>query len=215
MSGLGHYWILLLKGTEVTLELTALSLVVSLVLGTLIAVLQGRASRPVRAVIRAYIELVRGLPAILQLMLLFFGLTQFGIFLSPMVASAIWLCFYGTAYASVIVRTGINGVPKGQLEAATALGLRRYQTLRRVVLPLALMAMIPPLTNFSVLQLKNTTLIYFIGGTDILYQAQLGASATDRPGPIYLMAAVIYIVLNGSIGRIGSYLERVTTRALR
>ena len=81
--------------------------------------------------IRAYIELVRGLPAILQLMLLFFGLTQFGIFLSPMVASAIWLCFYGTAYASVIVRTGINGVPKGQLEASMALGLRRYQTLRR------------------------------------------------------------------------------------
>ena len=215
MSGLGRYWILLLKGTEVTLVLTALSLVVSLVLGTLIAVLQGRSSRPVRAVIRAYIELVRGLPAILQLMLLFFGLTQFGIFLSPMVASAIWLCFYGTAYASVIVRTGINGVPKGQLEASMALGLRRYQTLRRVVLPQALMALIPPLTNFSVLQLKNTTLIYFIGGTDILYQAQLGASATDRPGPIYLMAAVIYIVLNGSIGRIGAYLERVTTRALR
>ena len=169
--------------------------------------LHWRASRPVRAVIRAYIELVRGLPAILQLMLLFFGLTQFGIFLSPMVASAIWLCFYGTAYASVIVRTGINGVPKGQLEASMALGLRRYQTLRRVVLPQALMALIPPLTNFSVLQ--------FIGGTDILYQAQLGASATDRPGPIYLMAAVIYIVLNGSIGRIGAYLERVTTRALR
>ncbi|MDA8344760.1 MAG: amino acid ABC transporter permease [Thermaerobacter sp.] len=198
----------ILQGAVVTLELTVVSTVLSFILGIFGAL--GRIYGPpwLRTAILAYVELIRGLPPILQLFIIFFGLTQFGIDLPPFTAAMIWLVIYGTGYAIEVFRAGIQAVADGQREAATAVGMGFLSTLRKVVMPQAFVLMLPPLTNFVIIQLKNTTLVYFIGVADIMYQAQLGADATEQPGTLYALAAVAYLIMNGTLSRIAAHLER-------
>ncbi|MCL6453998.1 MAG: ABC transporter permease subunit [Alicyclobacillus sp.] len=99
-------------------------------------------------------------------------------------------------------------VPLGQREAATALGLGRWLALRKVIVPQAFALMLPAITSFVVLQLKNTTLLYLVGYADIMYEARLGKDATSAPGVMYLMAAVLYLVMSLVIGRLGDRAER-------
>ena len=196
----------MLHGAVLTVELAAGGVGVSLVLGALGGLARSRGPRWLRWLIVGYVELVRGLPQILQLFILYFGLTQFGINLSPFTAGFIWMCFYGTGYAIEIFRAGIGGVHPGQLEASTALGLSRFQSFRRVVLPQAVARMVPPLTTFVILELKNTTLLYIIGVPEIMYHANLLAS-NSQPLNIYLIAVGFYLVMNMTLGRLGAYVE--------
>lgn len=198
----------ILQGAIVTLELTIVSTALSFVLG--IAGALGRLYGPLwlRVAIMAYVELIRGLPPILQLFIIYFGLTQFGIDLPPFTAALVWLVIYGTGYAVEVFRAGIQGVADGQREAATAVGMGFFSALRKVVMPQAFVLMLPPLTNFVIVQLKNTTLVYFIGVADIMYQAQLGADATEQPGTLYALAAAVYLILNGGLSRFAARLER-------
>ncbi|NNN08872.1 MAG: amino acid ABC transporter permease [Acidimicrobiaceae bacterium] len=196
----------MLHGAVLTVELAAGGVGVSLVLGALGGLARSRGPRWLRWLIVGYVELVRGLPQILQLFILYFGLTQFGINLSPFTAGFIWMCFYGTGYAIEIFRAGISGVHPGQLEASTALGLSRFQSFRRVVLPQAVARMVPPLTTFVILELKNTTLLYIIGVPEIMYHANLLAS-NSQPLNIYLIAVGFYLVMNMTLGRLGAYVE--------
>lgn len=208
MPVVGDYLGVFFQGAVVTIELTALGVVLSLIFGVLLAI--GRLyGRPwLKALISVYVEIIRGLPAILQLFIIYFGLTQFGVDLQPFTAAVIWLVLYGTGYAVEIFRAGIEGVHFGQSEAATALGMSRFTAMRRIILPQAAVLMLPPLTSFLVLQLKNTTLVFFIGVADIMYQANLGADATSNPGILYPLAALFYLAMNIPLGRFGSFLER-------
>ncbi len=198
------------QGAVKDLALTVVSTIVSFILGTLGAA--GRLYGPwlVKTVIYWYVEIIRGLPAILQLFIIYFGFTQWGIDFSPLTAALIWLVAYGTGYGVEIFRSGIMEVPHGQSEAAAALGLSRRTTMLRIILPQAYAAMLPPLTSFVVLQLKNTTLLYLVGYADIMYQARLGTDATEQPGILYLMAALAYLIMSLAIGRLGYRLERRT-----
>ncbi len=213
MSGVGLYTVEMVHGAVLTVELAAGGTAVSLAVGAVAAVGRLYGPRPLRAAITGYVELVRGLPAILQLFVLYFGLTQFGVDLSSFTAAFVWMCFYGTGYAIEIFRAGLSAVAEGQQEAAAALGLGRVTAFRRVILPQAYATMLPPLTNFVVLELKNTTLVYFVGVHEIMFQARLGAGNSGNPLAIYLIAAAIYVVLNGTIGRVGAILERRTALA--
>ena len=188
--------------------LTIVSTVASLILGILGAAGRLYGHPVVKVAINGYVELIRGLPAILQLFLIFFGLSQVGISLSPLTAALIWLVAYGAGYAVEIFRSGIMEVNQGQREAAAALGLSRRTAMRKVVLPQAFTAMLPPLTSFVVLQLKNTTLLYLVGYADIMYQARLGADATEMPGILYLMAAAAYLMMSLVIGWMGHRMEQ-------
>lgn len=208
MTILAEYWAPLLHGAAVTLELLLVGGGLSLVLGLILALVRVYGPRPLRWAVAGYIELMRGLPPILQLFIIYFGLEQVGLFLSAMTAALVWILLLGGGYAAEVFRAGLAGVAQGQREAALALGMGPGTQLRRVIVPQAIGAMLPPLTNFVVVQLKNTTLVYFIGVHDIMYQARLGVGATSQPAPLYLMAAVLYIVLTMAIARVGGLLER-------
>lgn len=198
----------LLKGALKDIVLTVVSSIAALILGALGAIGRLYGGRIVGGVIYWYVELIRGLPAILQLFILYFGLSQFGIDLNPLSAAIIWLVAYGTGYAVEIFRAGIVDVAEGQHEAAKALGISRFTTLRKVIIPQAFVSMMPNLTSFLVLQLKNTTMLYLVGYADIMYQARLGADATAQPGPLYLMVALEYLVISAAIARIGGRVEK-------
>lgn len=197
----------MLAAALVTLELAGIGTGVSLLLGVLGGLGRVHGPRVLRWLIVAYVELVRGTPAILQLFILYFGLTQFGIDMSPMLAVTVWLCFYGTGYAIEIFRAGLVGVAHGQREAAAALALGRGVTMRRVILPQAVAAMLPALTSFVVIQIKNTTIGYIVGASEVMYHARIAATNTNEPLAVYAIAGGIYIVLNGLVSRGAAYMR--------
>lgn len=208
MNIISEYAGVMAMGAVKDLGLTVVSTILSFILGVLFAA--GRLWGPpvVKTVIYWYVEVIRGLPAILQLFIIFFGFNQFGITFSPLTAAMIWLVAYGTGYAVEIFRSGIMEVPTGQREAAMALGLPSRTTMLRIVVPQAFAVMLPPLTAFVVLQLKNTTLLYLVGFADVMYQARLGVDATNHAAILYFMAAFAYLVMSLAIGRIGFRLEK-------
>lgn len=188
--------------------LTVISTLLSFVVGMLFAAGRLYGHPVIKIIISWYVELIRGLPAILQLFIIFFGLTQIGINLSPLAAGLIWLIAYGVGYAVEIFRSGIMDVADGQREAASALGLSWWVTMRKIIVPQAFTVMLPAITSFVVLQLKNTTLLYLVGYEDIMYQARLGTDATEAPGILYLMAAAAYLLMSLIIGLIGNRMEK-------
>lgn len=208
MQIVASYAGVLLAAALKDIGLTIVSSICALILGAAGAIARLYGGRILGGVVYWYVELIRGLPAILQLFILYFGLSQFGLDLNPFSAAMIWLVAYGTGYAVEVFRAGIMDVAEGQHEAAQALGLTRTTALIKVIIPQAFVSMLPNLTSFLVLQLKNTTMLYLIGYADILYEARLGADATEQPGPIYLMVAVEYCILSLAIGRIGSRMEK-------
>lgn len=203
-----HYVGEILRGVVVTLELSAISVVAALALGVVGALLRIHGPKPVRALIVCYVELIRGLPPILQIFVLYYGLAEWGIELTSWNAALTWLIAYGTGYAIELFRAGLVDIDKGQYEASAALNLGPTTTFVRVIVPQASRVMLPPLTSFVVGQVKNTSLLYYIGVADIMFQAQLSFNSAGDPMLMFGTAALMYIVICGAIGRAGLYLER-------
>jgi His/Glu/Gln/Arg/opine family amino acid ABC transporter permease subunit len=192
----------------VTIELTILSMVAALFIGILGALVRLYGPLPLRVLATAYVEVVRGTPQILQLFTIFFGMMQFGVNLNAFAAAALWLTAYGGAYATELFRAGIQSISMEQREAAAALGLNRYTTFRKVILPQAVANILPSLTNFLVLQVKNSSLAFTIGLMDIMRRAELGVNVTNRATSLYLMAVAAYFILTFPLSRLGTTLER-------
>lgn len=198
----------LIDGGLKDVAVTVVSGAIALILGVLGALGRLYGGKVISTIVYWYVEVIRGLPAILQLFLIFLGLTQFGVNLSPLTAGMIWLVAYGTGYMVEVFRASIMEVGAGQHEAAAALGLDQRSSMRLVIIPQALVSMLPNLTTMMVLQLKNTTLLYLVGFADMTYQARLGADATSDPGPLYLVVAIEYLILAAIIGYFGRRMER-------
>ena len=174
--------------------------VVCVILGLLIGLVTGlgRLSHNplITAPLRAYIEIFRCTPVLVQLVWFYYALPVLtGIEMSAMTAAAACLALYGGAFYSEIIRGGIISVDEGQTEAAKALGMTRLQLMRKVILPQAFKKMIPPLMNQSIMQLKNTSLLSVLAVPDLLYQGQVAAHDTYRPLEIYTFIAVTYFVV--------------------
>ncbi|WP_421696548.1 amino acid ABC transporter permease [Aestuariivirga sp.] len=185
----------ILTGAVVTFKLTVFSLAVSLPLGLAIALMGLAKRRLVRGLALFYVELIRGTPALLQLFIVYFGLTSWGIRLDPIPAATITLGVIGGAYVAEIFRAGIESVDRGQIEAAKSIGMRDPQIMRRIVLPQALQLVIPPLTNFLIALIKDTSLALTISVPEIMYRAYDVASQTFRSMDVYAITGVIYLMI--------------------
>lgn len=195
------YFLRMLQGVLQTIWIGGVGTAVALVLGALLAVVRLRGPRVFSWLVSAYVELIRGTPAIIQLFVLFFGLTQFGIYFTPAAAGVIWLSLYGAAYACEIFRAGIAEVHPGQEEAARALSVGPVRTFVSIVLPQAIVNILPPLTTFLVIQLKTTTILYIIGVQEVIAAARLGSNSLHQPLLMYGLAALIFIVMNVALSR--------------
>ena len=189
------------RGLLVTgLLYTALYTVVCVVLGLLVGLTVGMGLLSprawVRAPLRAYVEVFRCTPVLVQLVWFYYALPVLaGIEISAALAAVLALTLYGGAFYSEIIRAGIISIDAGQSEAARALGMRRGQVMRRVVLPQAFRRMVPPLLNQSILQLKNTSLLSVLALPDLLYQGQSIAHETYRPLETYTVVAIAYFLV--------------------
>ena len=187
--------VLVAEGLPVTLAIMAGGSVVAIVAA--LAAGLGRVSRiaPWRWVSTGYVEAFRGTSALVQLFWFYFALPRLGVTLSAMTVGIVVLGLNTGSYGAEVVRGAIQAVPRGQWEAAKALGFTRGQTMRRVVLPQAAIRMIPPAGNLLIELLKNTALALTIGLTEITFRAQALRSETLDTAEIFTVALLLYFVL--------------------
>jgi polar amino acid transport system substrate-binding protein len=202
-----QYLPLLAQGALVTLELSVLSMTIAIGLGLFLAVLRVFGPATLAWPVIGFIEVIRGTPLLIQLFIIFYGLPSIGIRFSPLWAAVIGLGINYAAYEAENYRAGIQSIPRGQLDAALALGLTRIQTIRKIVLPQAVRLVIPPVTNDFIALLKDSSLVSVITMVELtkMYE-QLAATNYDYIG-IGLLTAAIYFILGLPIARISRMLE--------
>jgi polar amino acid transport system permease protein len=187
---------LLLKGLGFTILYTVGSIALGLLLGMLVGLLRLSRNWLVNLPLIAYIEAFRCTPLLVQIIWFYYAFPVLvGIDIPAAIAGMLVLTLYTGAFYAEIFRGGVVSIERGQWDAARAIGMRRRQVLRRVVLPQAIKRMIPPFINQSIIQLKNTSLVSTIAVADLLYQGQLITSATYRPLETYTTIALIYFAL--------------------
>lgn len=188
-------WPLLLRGVGWTLALTAVATLAGAVLGTACAWARSQGPAMLAAPAAAYVELVRNTPFIVQLFFVFFGLPSAGIKLSPEAASFIAMTLNLGAYATEIIRAGIEATPRGQVEAAQSLAMDRWQIFSRVVLPPALKKVWPALVSQIVIVMLGSAVCGQISTPELSYAANLIQSRNFRAFESFIVATVVYLVL--------------------
>lgn len=199
---------LMLRGLRVTLALAALIIVIGTLLGLLAGVGLLYGPRWLRALLRLYVDVLRGTPLLVQLFLIFYGLPVVGVPIDNFWAVVVGLSLFCAAHVAEIVRGAVAAVPKGQWDAARAMGLTFGPTLRHVILPQAVPTALPPWTNTAVEMVKGTSLAYLLSVSDLLFSTQNIVERTGEAMPLYIAAALIYFVVNFGLSRLVLRLER-------
>jgi polar amino acid transport system permease protein len=201
---LPQFW----AGTVQTVWLAIGSFVVALAIGLGLALMRLSRRRALALLSRGITDLVRGIPALVLILLIYFGTPQLGIHLPAWMAGIMALGINSGAYIGESFRAGILAVDVGQMEAARSLGMTHAEAMRRVVLPQALRIVIPPVTNEATILLKGTALLSVISITELTRVGQQIMGITFRPIEAFLSVAVIYLVLNTVVSQTSTRLER-------
>jgi polar amino acid transport system permease protein len=204
----------LIAGAWITIQITVMGSVVAVVLAVVAAIAKLYGPLPVRWLAVGYIETFRGTSALVQLFWLFFVLPHFGVMLSPMTVAVIGLGLNVGAYGAEVVRGAIQAVPRGQWEATIALNMTRTTALRRIILPQAFVAMIPPWGNLLIELLKSTALVSLITIGDLAFRAQQMNQTTLKTVEIFSLVLVIYLCIALVISQGMRALERWAARGI-
>jgi len=183
-----------LAATGLTLQLTAVSLVLAVVIGLVFAFLKLSKYRAANIVADGYIGLTRGMPLIVQLMFLYFGISSI-VALSAFWAGTLALAFHAGGYVAELLRGAIQNIDRGQTEAARSLGMSNGKAMRLIVLPQAFRRAIPALGNQFIIGLKDSTLVAYLGVPELFSKAMTAAAANYSPFETYLVAGTYYLVL--------------------
>jgi polar amino acid transport system permease protein len=204
----------LLQGAWLTLQITVLGCLLAVIMATIAALLRLYGAAPLRWLAVAYVEFFRGTSALVQLFWLFFVLPLFGISMDPFMVGVLGLGLNVGAYGAEVVRGAIQGVQRGQWEATTALNMTRWQALKRIILPQAFVAMIPPWGNLFIELLKSTALVSLITMNDLTFRAKTINDTTMQTIPIFTLALLIYLVMSLSITIGMRWLEQASLRGM-
>jgi polar amino acid transport system permease protein len=194
-------WREIAHGTLVTIEVTVGAIALGCVIGLLIGL--GRLDprrRIVYGLCTAYVGFIRGTPLLVQLFIWFFGLPHFGINLPALFCGVVGMGIYSGAYVSEIVRGAIQSIDRGQMEAARSLGMPRAMAMRQIIIPQAVVRMIPPLGNEFIALIKNSSLVSLLTIADLMHEGQKIISTSYRSLEVYLAIALVYFVLTNLTG---------------
>jgi len=201
----------LLLAASATLQMMLLSFILAATLGMVLALL--RISGGIGGKLALfYIELVRGTPALTLMFLIYFGLVSFGIVFGTFTGAVLALGLNGAAYLSEIYRAGIESVADGQREAAQMIGLRKAQIFRHVVFPQALPTVVPPMGNYMVSLLKDTSIASLIAAPELMLRSRDLASTYYLPMEYYLIAGAGYLIIAWPMMKAVQFLERRISR---
>jgi ectoine/hydroxyectoine ABC transporter permease protein EhuD len=208
VHGVGDYLPALLQGAGTSLALTLCILSISLPLGLLISLARIGRSRILRTLASIYIEVIRGTPALLQLFYIYFVLPAFGIRFDPFLSGVIGLSINYSAYLAEVYRAGIAAVPRGQIEAAKALGMSRRKMLRLIVLPQAIRVVIPPLGNYGISLFKDTSLVSIVTVKELIFTGQIISSTNFQYLTVFTIIGAIYLAFSYPSALLVRWLER-------
>lgn len=202
------YFPLLLKGLLVTVEVSAITLVLATIAGTFLAMARLSRRAPLRIASGVYVWIMRGTPLLLVLFFIYYAAPSIGIRLPAFVAATIGMTLNSAAYKTEIIRSGIEAIPRTQTESALAVGMSYGQTMRRIVLPQAVRIVIPPYINNAILLVKNSALVSVITVPDLMLNAQQVVSSTYRAVEILSTAGVLYLLVTSALMLAQRYSER-------
>ena len=187
---------LLLEGVWLTVQLSALAMVFGLIIAIVCALIKTNGPRPARFLVNAYVEVIRNTPFLVQLFIVFFGLPSLGLKLTASQAALIGLSINLGAYATEIVRAGIESIPRGQVEAGASLGLARLQIFRYVIIVPALKAIYPALSSQFIILMLATSIVSQVSAEELFHTAAFLESRTFLSFEIYSVVAVLYLALS-------------------
>ncbi|MBS9338001.1 ABC transporter substrate-binding protein/permease [Fructobacillus parabroussonetiae] len=205
----GHYF---LSGTLITLALAVVAVLIGTTLGTIFALLKLSSSFLLRAIGNIYVEYVRGTPLLVQAFMVFFGAQVLGLNLSAFASGALAMGLNSAAYVAEIIRSGIESVDDGQMEAARSLGFTKNKTMRLVILPQAVRTILPALGNEFVSVIKEGSVISVIGVGELMYETSVVQGASFEPFVPLIITSLIYFVLTFSISRALGFVEKRMNR---
>lgn len=202
-------WRDLAHGALITIGVTAGAIALGCAIGTLIGLGRLDPRRPLLyGPCTAYVAFIRGTPLLVQLFIWFFGLPYFGINLPAFFCGVVGMGMYSGAYISEIVRGAIQSIDRGQMDAALSLGMPYRMAMRHVIVPQAVIRMIPPLGNEFIALIKNSSLVSLLTISDLMHEGQKIISVSYRSLEVYLAVAVVYFVLTNVTGWVLRHLER-------
>ncbi|MFO1068922.1 MAG: amino acid ABC transporter permease [Geminicoccaceae bacterium] len=207
-------WRLLLSGLQVTILLGLVSIVLGMAGGLAMALARVYGAPWLRMAAVAYIDVFRAIPLLVLLIVIYYALPFLGIRLSPFAAAAAALSLVSCAYAAEIFRAGIEAIPRGQFEAARALGFHWWPMMRLVILPQAVRIVVPPLTGNCINVIKDTALASVVAMPDLLKQATQAQALAANPTPL-ILAAAIYLAILLPLVRLVAMLEARFSEAAR
>jgi His/Glu/Gln/Arg/opine family amino acid ABC transporter permease subunit len=209
LSVLIDNWSYFALGLAKTILICGVSLPLGFALGSLIALIRLRAGPILNGIALAYIEVIRNIPFLVQVFLLFFALPFAGVRLSPMTAGIIALSSYAAAYFAEIVRGGILSIPPGQAEAARALGLPYGLTFWKVLFPQVIGYVLPAATNLTITLIKESAALSIITVGELTYMSQDVIGRTFAPVEVFTLIALVYWGLNALLAQVAAWLEKV------
>lgn len=210
----GNNMLRLLQGLWVALRISLISVVISIVLGILVGMLMTSKNKVIQVITRVYLEIVRIMPQLVLLFIVYFGATKaMGINLSAEAAAIIVFVFWGVAEMADLVRGSLISIPKIQYESSESLGLSRGQTYRYVIIPQIIRRMIPLSINLITRMIKTTSLVMMIGIVEVLKVAQQIIEANRRGSPnaafgVFAVVFLLYFLICWPISKLASYLEK-------
>ena len=196
------------RAVAITLEITALAFLLALAIGLVVAIARLSRSRIARGVAISYVEVTRGVPALVILFILYFGITPLGIVLDAVPAAVIGLGLSAGGYVAEIFRAGIEATHRGQREAGLAVGMTPWKIYRFVLIPQATRIALPPLVNTLIIVLKDSSLASLITAPEIMLRAKDIASSEFLPLHIFVFAGAIYFLLALPLSWAAGRLER-------
>lgn len=217
-SFLSRYYLFFLEGTKNTILLALFTVIFGVFLGTLLALMKLSRKKILKWFAASYIEVIRGTPLLVQLLIIYYGLSKIGIDFSTIpiigdgygdfIAGIITLSINSAAYVAEIIRAGIQAVDKGQMEAARSLGMGHHMTMRHIIIPQALKNILPALGNEFIVIIKESSIVSIIGIQELMYKADTVRGNTFQPFEPLIVAACIYFAITFTLSRLIGVAER-------
>lgn len=204
-SFLKKYYMFYIIGAKNTIIIAIFSVLFGVILGIILGLMKQSKFKPLKVFATAYIEFVRGTPLLVQLFIIYYGLP---LNLTEIPAGVVALSLNSGAYVAEIIRSGIEAIDKGQMEAARSLGMTHAQSMRFIILPQAIKNILPVLGNEFITIVKESSIVSVIGVSEIMYNANTIRSNTFKPFEPLLVAAVVYFLLTYTLSKLVIFAER-------
>lgn len=204
-----EYYQYFLRGTRTTILISLITVFCGAILGCLVALMRISNCKPLQAFSKLYITVIRGTPMLVQLYIVYYQLsfiqypsgTIWGVDMERAIPCVIALSLNSAAYIAEVFRAGIQAVDVGQLEAARSCGMTSAQAMRFIILPQALKNILPAIGNEFITMVKETSIIQYLGISDLMYNNGIVITATYNPLPCYYISAILYLLLNIILGK--------------